>query len=70
MKIRDRERIDCAELAGRLRRFADMVESGNVQVRSERVPVGGEVEYEVALEEDRGRGKLEIEAKWRQATPE
>jgi hypothetical protein len=41
-----------------------------VQVRSERVPVGGEVEYEAALEEDRGRGKLEIEAKWRQATPE
>jgi hypothetical protein len=30
-------------------------------------PLGEEVECEVELEEDRGRGKLEIEAKWRQA---
>jgi amphi-Trp domain-containing protein len=67
MKIKDRERIERAELAARLRRLADMIESGSVQVRSERVPLGEEVEYEVELEEDRGRGKLEIEARWRQA---
>jgi len=70
MKIKDRERIDRAELAARLRRFADMIESGSVQVRSERTPLAEEVEYEVELEEDRGRGKFEIEAKWRQAAPQ
>ncbi|MHB1001931.1 MAG: amphi-Trp domain-containing protein [Armatimonadota bacterium] len=63
-KSKEKYHIGRTELADRLRKVADMVESGNLRVGDVGTEIPDELQYELELEEDMREGKLEIELEW------
>ena len=66
-EVNTERRYARVETAGKLHRIADAIAEGKpfrVQINGHRVTVPGDALFEIELEQDDGKGEVEIELRW------